>query len=534
MRQPTRRRRSNTNESGAENPMIPKDDEVLIRTYGVGLGDCFLLAFAGDPKPCYVMIDCGIAQGTPEDEGRIKRILQDVHAATGGTIDILVVTHEHHDHVSGFVLGEEEWKNLTVLQVWVPWIEGGGQEADDIREVKKKLNLGVVNAMKQFGAWGREVPAELRLEADFLGMDSPGEAFGARESTVVKGYRLAKQLGKELVTCDPGEVRLLPRTKINTYVLGPPRYAFKGKELKKGKRHLIKLLEDESEMYGYRDINLEPEEGSHGAKSLSVNDGDDLLARALTAMEDPNEDRHQPFDNRYRVDWDTAMLDSFFYERYSSVDEWRQINDDWLDSAPDMALRAGGLTNNISLVLAFEMPKSKRILLFPGDAQVGNWLSWHEISEWSAKDGAKIDDPSITAEKLLNQVIFYKVGHHGSHNATIKQKGLEMMGFGNKAPGKSMVAYVPVSTAIAHDVMFYCPMPFYPVMKRLQQVTKGNLYLPVGGRAKPEPEDFQPTPNVTVLESLDRFEPFVKDGKELEPGCPVYTQFAIRDVPEEN
>jgi hypothetical protein len=33
----------------------------------------------------------------------------------------------------------------------------------------------------------------------------------------------------------------------------------------------------------------------------------------------------------------------------------------------------------------------------------------------------------VTGPDLLRRTIFYKVGHHGSHNATLREKGLDMM-----------------------------------------------------------------------------------------------------------
>ena len=36
----------------------------------------------------------------------------------------------------------------------------------------------------------------------------------------------------------------------------------------------------------------------------------------------------------------------------------------------------GNDTNNSSLVLAFELGKGGKVLLFTGDAQRGNWASW--------------------------------------------------------------------------------------------------------------------------------------------------------------
>jgi hypothetical protein len=59
--------------------------------------------------------------------------------------------------------------------------------------------------------------------------------------------------------------------------------------------------------------------------------------------------------------------------------------------------------NNTSVILLFEIGKSK--LLFPGDAQIENWSFALNNAEW---------------KNLLADVNLYKVGHHGSLNATPK------------------------------------------------------------------------------------------------------------------
>jgi hypothetical protein len=61
--------------------------------------------------------------------------------------------------------------------------------------------------------------------------------------------------------------------------------------------------------------------------------------------------------------------------------------------------------NNTSLILLFEFKGRK--LLFPGDAQLENWS--YALTE--AKESAQV-------RKALAAVDFYKVGHHGSLNAT--------------------------------------------------------------------------------------------------------------------
>jgi hypothetical protein len=63
--------------------------------------------------------------------------------------------------------------------------------------------------------------------------------------------------------------------------------------------------------------------------------------------------------------------------------------------------------NNTSLIVLFEAGGKK--LLFPGDAQIENW-------SWALQDAPDAE----RTRKLLADVDFYKVGHHGSRNATPK------------------------------------------------------------------------------------------------------------------
>ena len=63
--------------------------------------------------------------------------------------------------------------------------------------------------------------------------------------------------------------------------------------------------------------------------------------------------------------------------------------------------------NNTSVILVFEV--GGRTLLFPGDAQIENWSYALDKSKTS---------PAL--KKLLAKVDIYKVGHHGSRNATPK------------------------------------------------------------------------------------------------------------------
>ena len=76
---------------------------VRVRMYRQGLGDCFLLSLPGAAgREFHVMVDCGVILGTPDAADRLRLVLDDVIRTTGGRVDVLVVTHEHYDHVAAF------------------------------------------------------------------------------------------------------------------------------------------------------------------------------------------------------------------------------------------------------------------------------------------------------------------------------------------------------------------------------------------------------------------------------------------------
>ena len=71
-----------------------------------------------------------------------------------------------------------------------------------------------------------------------------------------------------------------------------------------------------------------------------------------------------------------------------------------------------GTLNNQSLVVLFTCHGKK--LLFVGDAQWGNWAYWLYGKPMKGKDPGISDE----ARQILASIDFYKVGHHGSTNAT--------------------------------------------------------------------------------------------------------------------
>ncbi len=132
--------------------------------------------------------------------------------------------------------------------------------------------------------------------------------------------------------------------------------------------------------------------------------------------------------------------------------------------ADRLALYLDTYTNNSSLVLAFELVKTGKVLLFAGDAQAGNWISWEKV-KW--EEGKK----DFKTYNLIQNTVLYKVGHHGSHNATLV-KALEAM------EHPELVAMIPVDKSDPNiKKKKGWKMPAKNLYKRLKEKTKFRILL---------------------------------------------------------
>ena len=436
---------------------------VKVRMYRQGLGDCFLLAFAtGAERPCYMLIDCGVLLGTQDSGGKMRQVAESLRDSTGGRIDILVATHQHWDHLSGFDQAREVFDEIDFGEVWVGWTEDPGNALANRLRSRRRAHLRALSAAaRSLRAIGAAPKAET-LEAVLgffgdLGVDG-------RPSRIERALDYVLGRGKPPRYRTPGETVGLPGSPARVHVLGPPL--------------------DEALL-----LRSDP---SHGAsevyeKRLALDEETAFFAAVLAAAEpvlSPEQrelrDLSFPFDSIYRVDPDPAKGDEFFQDHYYGEAgtptekgmAWRQIEGDWLTSADNLALQLDSDTNNTSLVLGIELSPGGKVLLFPGDAQVGNWLSWHHLG-------------AIDAADLLRRTALYKVGHHASHNATLREKGLELMA------RPDLVAMIPVDEQMAHRPKGGNPdgwdMPFAPLLERLKEKTRGRVLRADSG--SPPPED---------------------------------------------
>ena len=409
-----------------------------IRMYRHGLGDCFLVSLPRtdrSDRPFYLMIDCGVVLGTPDPGPMMNRVMNHIHDTTGGEIDILVATHEHWDHVSGFYQAQDAFKPFKIGELWLAWTEDPDDELTQKLRKEKGLALAALRmGLSHLQAAGDEQGAEeLGSVLEFFGM--------ARGGTTTDALNIVKAKVSKPRYFDPKKAvpEVPPGTSARFYVLGPPHDE---KALRK-----INPSTSNRETYGF---------SMDGFKMFM-----DGAGTALAATDDG-----RPFDQQFEIPFSYAQTTpelEFFRAHYfqaqgAAPDGWRRIDGDWLGGASEMALQLDSLTNNTSLVLAIELEPGGDVLLFAADAQVGNWLSWQDL-KWT------VGDKNVTGPDLLNRAIFYKVGHHGSHNATLKEKGLEEM--------KNLrVAMVPVDHEMAVKKR-WGKMPLEELVDALKKQAKG-------------------------------------------------------------
>ncbi|HUF23742.1 MAG TPA: hypothetical protein VMN81_06405 [Vicinamibacterales bacterium] len=407
--------------------LIPPQDAVVVRMYRIGHGDCFLLAFPGKKAktPSYVLIDCGYKPGSPgkiKDPRTAKEITAHIREATGGHIDVAVITHEHQDHVNAITA--THFKDITIGEAWFAWTEDPDDSvADELRKTYKDKLLGLLAARNRLAADGETGRAK-QLD-NFLGFELGGddETFNANAAEALLGAaktgesmnKRSMKLFKDLAEKGPkflrahGPIRSVPNASgIRVFALGPPR----------DPEQLRSLDPEGDEAFHLMSLAAKTPVGYFGMAAIAAGAGTTPEA---------------PFASRFCVPLANARAAGspyaeFVQAHYGNDGEapapaphpyevpgnapWRRIDRDWLFSAEQLALDMNKYTNNSSLVLAFELSPGGKVLLFAADAQRGNWLSWAK-KEW--KDG----DRKVSARDLLSRTVLYKVGHHGSHNATL-------------------------------------------------------------------------------------------------------------------
>ena len=115
-------------------------NQVRVRMYRHGFGECFLLTFPRLGAPFHMLINCGVLMGTPHAAEVMKTVVEDIYQFTRGRLDVLVVTNRHWDKVSGFVQARDVFEKISVGQVWLGWTEDPNDR--DARRLEQNKGVG--------------------------------------------------------------------------------------------------------------------------------------------------------------------------------------------------------------------------------------------------------------------------------------------------------------------------------------------------------------------------------------------------------
>jgi hypothetical protein len=364
-----------------------------IRMYRVGFGDFFLITVPtkqhGDR---YIVIDCGVFKGTTGkgDIGSIEEAVEDLYETTGGDLALVIMTHRHADHIAGFSRAAERFRDFKCSMVWMPYWE----QFNDAKDSPHNLQFQIEQVAMQLSLQFRGRTDEKAQQALDLLWDATGTDFSAAPKGTKKlsGNALALDLlknhlgdnGKNVRYYAAGdEAELPPELKgLTAEILGPPP---------KDSQIFMKLTDLKKGVGQYLDSTSSDENGE---------------PQALP-----------PF----RQQWIADIGKDYPKKDAKGFDINYQEIRDMVDSGqPDMLAAAAAkidtFLNNQSLVILFKF--GGKNLLFVGDAQAGNWEHWLYRIDEPIKDPTKAGDLTEMSQEILQTVDFYKVGHHGSTNAT--------------------------------------------------------------------------------------------------------------------
>ena len=378
--------------------MATKPDKVTLRTYDVGFGDCFLLSFHYGASAKHVLIDFGSTRNPTGKAGTgnyLERIANQIKQDAGNKLTAVVATHRHKDHISGFTMSGNQGPGATIRAlkpelVIQPWTEDPDAEPDatkptkSLRGLRGRTALHVRNLkdMNRYANYVQAAAKRLRgshLQAardqlDFLGDDNGLANREAITNLMTMGKRKPRYV---YAGAKSGLETLLPGVKV--HVLGPPT-------LEQEPRISTQTDTQADEFWHLRT--------GYWAKRAALLKNKVQLTKPLF-----------PKHVIHGTPWDAR-----WYRYYAQKEQ--------AESLLSIVRSLDEAMNNTSVILLFKIGET--LLLFPGDAQWENWRY-------------SLSDPKVQA--LLTRVNVYKVGHHGSLNATPKSlwKGFDNKGGPNKA-----------------------------------------------------------------------------------------------------
>jgi beta-lactamase superfamily II metal-dependent hydrolase len=313
-----------TRSKDTPNVLRSKKGKIRIRMYRVGFGDCFLLSLPSTVKTKgnpfdHILIDCGVhSRG---DIGTMEEVIENIKDETDGKLAIIIATHAHQDHISGFGKYASDFSKIEVGQIWLPWTwDDANPKARKFHEnmdlVAKRL-LQRVMALAISPERDAALLALENLQGNTKAIHGLKSGFGNR-ATKIRYLKSGRIIGLKDSSIPGLYVR----------ILGPPE----------SEEFLAKMNPPVDQRY----LALEPDFAESVVKS--------------------------PFAPKWIASADSKIkrLQASEEAQLSALAEFSM----------DLAFALDKARNNESLVVLFEF-KNKH-LLFAGDAQFGSWKWWIE------------------------------------------------------------------------------------------------------------------------------------------------------------
>ena len=385
-----------------------KKGELRIRMYRVGFGDFFLMTVPTDDGPQHILIDCGVTPGKTKkgDIGTIKAAVAHMAEETGKKLALIIVTHRHQDHIIGFSRAAEIFNDFKVGALWMSFWE---TEYDPNEKKEKKKSLAA-EFQDELTALAMSMQSRLALAGkddpetdEILAMLQNATGIDHVEFAAKGGAASDKKPGKG------GGTNAASLAFLKSGLGLEPQYYVKGDKPK-----LPKALKDAG--LTAQILGPPPTDAVDFMKLMDLKKG---VGQYLGEADDGQATTFDPFGTSWRADARDYPPSAFRELERESKDAPSAAMEAAIEAAqPNLLFTAAktldNFLNNQSLVVFFTFGGKR--LLFAGDAQGGNWEYWmYGGTPEKAPSADKIDKDSAS---ILSDLDFYKVGHHGSTNAT--------------------------------------------------------------------------------------------------------------------
>lgn len=331
-------------------------ENLFIRIYKVGCGDCIFVRVPDTERPFHILIDCGnfFGQKTAELKkaiSNVEELLNDellVPDDQRGHLDLLVATHQHWDHIKGFESSLDAFKRIKIERIW---LSIGMKEDHPQGQQLRALQNQVEETLK-------------RVESD------PGFNLSPDVLTMLNMMSLStKKASEALTSLIPDHHGIKPTFVYRGFEKKLPKKEVKKARLRfKNRKTTLSVLGPEEDI-----------DASYVGAAFNFSDDARIDEQYFSELVPENQRIESP-------------------SNISSL-EFHQLKTHLKSASLLAALQSNHVVNNTSVFLLLKW-KGRR-LIFPGDAEQESWNTiWKKT------------------RALKEPIDFLKVSHHGSCTGT--------------------------------------------------------------------------------------------------------------------